>query len=110
LKKTKTTPKYAHPAPRELALSTVLQALAEPGRLEIVRAIAASPTGELACNEIPLDLSKATRSHHFSVLRDAGIIFTRVDGTRSMTCVRQTLLNERFPGLLDLVLAPRRPK
>jgi hypothetical protein len=60
----------------------------------------------LSCNEIPLDVAKATRSHHFDVLRDAGVIFTRCEGTKCMTSVRRKELNKRFPGLLKLIWPP----
>jgi DNA-binding transcriptional ArsR family regulator len=70
-----------------------------------VRALA--ERGELACNEIALDVSKATRSHHFDVLRDAGLIYTRTEGTKCMTSIRETELSKRFPGLLKLVLAAK---
>ena len=82
-----------------------MQALADPCRVAIVRTLLTKPGGELACNEIPLDVSKATRSHHFDVLREAGLIFTRCEGTKCMTSLRRKELNRRFPGLLRLVAA-----
>jgi DNA-binding transcriptional ArsR family regulator len=54
---------YSHPVLRDVALADVMQALSDPCRIAIVRALA--ERGELACNEIALDVSKATRSHHF---------------------------------------------
>src|SRR5258708_31935525 len=89
IKSVKRSKIYSHPELKDIALSDILHALSDPCRINIVRAIAGSKTGELSCNEIPLNLSKATRSHHFSVLREAGVIFTRVEGTRSMTCLRK---------------------
>ena len=94
---------YAHPQVRTLKLAGVMHALSDPVRLAIVRALLASPEGEMACNEIPLKVVKATRSHHFTVLREAGLIFTRTDGTKCMTSVRVKEMQQRFPGLLDLV-------
>jgi DNA-binding transcriptional ArsR family regulator len=66
---------YLHPSLNQVELPTVMQALSDPCRIAIIRALADG--GELACNEIELDVSKATRSHHFDVLRAAGLIFTR---------------------------------
>jgi DNA-binding transcriptional ArsR family regulator len=94
---------YSHPSLNHVELATVMQALSDPCRIAIVRALADGR--ELACNEIPLDLSKATRSHHFDVLRAAGLILTRTEGTKCMTSLRKTELDKRFPGLLKLVLA-----
>jgi DNA-binding transcriptional ArsR family regulator len=55
-----------------------------------------------------LDVSKATRSHHFDVLRDAGLISTRTEGTKCMTSLRRAELDKRFPGLLRLIANSRR--
>jgi DNA-binding transcriptional ArsR family regulator len=93
---------YTHPSLDDISLTEVMQALSDPCRVSIVRALLAEER-ELACNEIPLDVAKATRSHHFDVLRDAGIIFTRCEGTKCMSSVRRKELNKRFPGLLKLI-------
>ena len=96
---------YIHPSMRDVSLAMVMQALSDPCRIAIVRALGAG--GELACNEIALDVSKATRSHHFDVLRGAGLIFTRTEGTKCMTSLRVEELNRRFPGLVNLILADK---
>jgi DNA-binding transcriptional ArsR family regulator len=81
----------------------VMQALADDARLEIVRALAAE--GERVCGSFDLGLSKATRSHHFRVLREAGLTHTRVEGTTRHVSLRREELEARFPGLLEAVLA-----
>lgn len=96
---------YHHPSLEMIPLAAVMQALSDPCRLTIVRALLRKVSCELACSEIPLDVSKATRSHHFDVLRDAGVIFTRCEGTKCMTSLRKKEFNKRFPGLLKLVAA-----
>jgi DNA-binding transcriptional ArsR family regulator len=96
---------YSHPVLKEVALADVMQALSDSCRIAILRALA--ERGELACNEIELDVSKATRSHHFDVLRAAGLIYTRTEGTKCMTSIREAELNRRFPGLLKLVLTAK---
>ena len=95
---------YTHPSLDDVSLMAVMQALSDPCRVSIVLALLAEEERELACNEISLDVAKATRSHHFDVLREAGIIFTRCEGTRCMSSVRRRELNKRFPGLLKLIL------
>jgi DNA-binding transcriptional ArsR family regulator len=92
---------YSHPPLNRVDLATVMQALSDPCRIAIIRALADGR--ELACNEITLDVSKATRSHHFDVLREAGLIFTRTEGTRCMTSLRKAELDKQFPGLLKLI-------
>lgn len=88
---------------RDISLETVLQALSDPCRVAIVRALLRAKGRALACNEVRLDVSKATRSHHFEVLRAAGIITTKVEGTKRLTSLRRKEFNQRFPGLLKLV-------
>lgn len=86
-----------------IELSVVLQALADEQRLTIVRELAAQ--GEAACGSIDLCVGKATRSHHFKVLRESGLTRTRTEGTRRWVSLRRDDLDARFPGLLDALLA-----
>jgi len=90
---------------KDLELHAVMQALSDPCRMSIVRQLLQSKGRALACNEVNLDVVKATRSHHFEVLRAGGYIFTQMEGTKCMTSARQAELNKRFPGLLKLVSA-----
>ena len=94
---------YSHPAMKDLELHVVMQALSDPCRIAIVRQLLQSRGRALACNEVQLEVTKATRSHHFEVLRAAGIIFTVMEGTKCMTSLRRTELDKRFPGLLKLL-------
>jgi len=60
----------------------VLQALADPTRLSIVRQMGAEPDAVCACDFIECcDVSQPTISHHLRVLRDAGVVVTRREGT-----------------------------
>ncbi|WP_228430601.1 ArsR/SmtB family transcription factor [Baekduia soli] len=94
------------PETAELDLTRVLQALGDPVRLHIVRVLATG--GERACGTVQLEVGKATRSHHFRVLREAGITRTRVEGTHRFVSLRRDDVESRFPGLLDAVLVPQR--
>jgi DNA-binding transcriptional ArsR family regulator len=85
-----------------ITLSGLMAALSDPVRVEIVRGLAAC--GEAACGTFDLGVSKATRSHHLRVLREAGVTRTRADGTRRIISLRRDDLDARFPGLLDVVL------
>jgi DNA-binding transcriptional ArsR family regulator len=86
----------------ELELSKVLEALADPVRLQIVAALAA---GERACGSFPLPVGDPTRSHHLRILREAGVTRTRLSGTQRLVSLRRDELERRFQGLLDSVLA-----
>lgn len=96
-------PDHVDPDVSELELPAVLHALSDPQRLKIVRALAASESA-LACGSFALDVSKSTRTHHFRVLREAGIIEQRREGTSKLSTLRRADLEVRFPGLLDAVL------
>jgi DNA-binding transcriptional ArsR family regulator len=83
---------------------TVLDALADPVRLEIVRQLAGCGTGELSCGQIELPVGKSTTSHHLKVLSAAGVVASRGEGTRKYISLRRAALDRRFPGLIDSVL------
>jgi len=93
-----------HPDRENLDLVTVLRALADPTRLEIVRILAADPTREIACGSFGVEASKQNLSHHFRVLRAAGIARSRDEGRNRFTSLRLEDLNARFPGLLASVM------
>jgi DNA-binding transcriptional ArsR family regulator len=93
-----------HPSLSRVTLPGVLHALSDPVRVGIVRRLLeAEEGGEFACNEFPMKLSKATRSHHFQILREAGLIRTRVEGTKCMNSLRRSEVQKRFPGLLAMI-------
>ena len=96
-------PELDQPTAAEIELTSVLQALGDPVRLQIVRELAAAG-GERTCGTFELGISKATRSHHFRVLREAGLTHTRVEGTHRHVSLRRDDLETRFPGLLGAVL------
>lgn len=86
-----------------VSLATVMAALGDDVRLRIVQCLAEQ--GESRCGTLDLGVSKATRSHHFKVLRESGVTHTRVEGTRRFVTLRRDELQQRFPGLLDALLA-----
>ena len=93
-----------HPARREIEVSAVLHALSDPARLEIVRRLAAA---DCNCGKFELGLSKATLSHHFRVLRESGVVWTRPEGRKRVLSLRVEDLEAQCPGLLDAVLAAK---
>jgi DNA-binding transcriptional ArsR family regulator len=92
----------AHPAREEIQLAGVLHALSDPMRLRIVAALAIED--RRTCKSFELPVSKSTCTHHFRVLREAGVIRQRVEGTTRLNSLRREDLDARFPGLLDSVL------
>jgi DNA-binding transcriptional ArsR family regulator len=96
-----------HPPAETLELTGVLHALSDPVRLEIVRTLAADGGCECRCGAFELPVTKSTRTHHFRVLRESGVIEQRADGTALVNRLRREELDSRFPGLLESVLSAR---
>jgi DNA-binding transcriptional ArsR family regulator len=95
------------PSAADFELPRVLAALADRHRLVTVQLIARN--GESWCSRVMQDagfeMSKSTFSHHLRILREAGIVTTRIQGTKSYMCLRKDDLDARFPGLIDSILA-----
>lgn len=93
------------PSVDDIDLVTVLRALGDPVRLEMLREMAAE-TGPKSCTAdgYDVDVKAATLSHHFRVLREAGVTTTFVEGRNRWVEIRRADLDTRFPGLLDSVL------
>ncbi|WP_017586370.1 ArsR/SmtB family transcription factor [Nocardiopsis ganjiahuensis] len=92
-----------HPEAGQIQLEAVLSALADPIRLRIVHDLSQGHE-DMACIAFELPVSKSTSTHHFRVLREAGIIRQYYEGTSRMSRLREQDLQERFPGLLAAVL------
>jgi DNA-binding transcriptional ArsR family regulator len=91
-----------HPDLADVTLAAAMAALGDEVRLTIVRVL--EEGGERVCGTFELGVSKATRSHHLKVLREAGVTRTRVAGTQRFVSLRRDEFDARFPGLLDAVL------
>lgn len=82
---------------------TVMRALADPVRLDLVRQLRCSEE-PIACGRFETHVAKNTLSHHFKTLREAGVIMTYQQGGRSFNVLQEAALDEAFPGLLDAIL------
>ena len=96
------TEEIAHPRREEIELAAVLHALSDPVRLKIVAELASD--GEHTCGSFDVPVTKSTCTHHFKVLREAGVIHQRQEGTARLNSLRRDDLEARFPGLLDTIL------
>src|SRR5438270_828268 len=100
--------RFIHPNLNDVPLASVLHALSDPMRLEIVRRLSCDLDGKgggLACNcAAPEELPRATMSNHFTMLRNAGLIESRKDGTKVVNRLRRDEIEARFPGLLGAIL------
>lgn len=97
----------SHPPRKGITLTGVLYALSDPVRLSIVKHLAED--NEKPCGTFCLPVAKSTASHHFRVLREAGIIQMRSEKTQYINSLRREDLDSRFPGLLDSVLRASGP-
>ncbi|MEU9996975.1 ArsR family transcriptional regulator [Streptomyces sp. NPDC050848] len=98
----RTAPEHTHPD--EVLVETALAALADPVRLTLVRELADSAEWSRSCGSFDVPVGKAALSHHFSVLRGAGLVEQRDEGARRVNRLRRAEFDARFPGLLALVL------
>ncbi len=93
-----------HPPKEDISLFTILYALSEPLRFSIIEQLINGE--ELTCGTFKFSSSrgKSTMTHHFKVLRDAGLIQTRIDGREHYTSLRKEDIDQRFPGLLNALM------
>ena len=95
-----------HPTSEDLSLPHILYALGDPLRLRIVGQLAALDES-ISCGDIQVvhEVPKSTGSHHFKVLREAGVLSQRVVGTMRLNSLRRDDLDRCFPGLIDAVIS-----
>lgn len=96
---------FIHPATDDITLEGVLEALADPMRRRILKSLL-KKEGCMSCAEAAPcpEMAKSTLSHHFRVLREAGLIRTSKKGVEHQNIVRVEDVESRLPGLLKLVL------
>lgn len=100
---------FVHPPTEALRLESVLYALADPVRLEIVRRLLGGNCALNCSSAAPQHLPKSTQSHHFQILREAGLIRSERRGTEVVNTLRVDDVNERFPGVICAILKAATP-
>ncbi|MFD3460704.1 ArsR/SmtB family transcription factor [Nocardia fluminea] len=85
------------------ALSTVLGALHDPVRLEMVRRLsnAAAP---VRCAALYDAINKSTATHHFKILREAGLIERLTIDGQTFQNLRADAIEHALPGLLPSIV------
>jgi DNA-binding transcriptional ArsR family regulator len=88
------------------SLQEVLAALSDPVRLEMAQRMYAegAPT---PCAQLYDDVSKSTASHHFKILREAGVTNRSVIGGQTHQELRLADVEAVYPGVLSSILAAR---
>jgi DNA-binding transcriptional ArsR family regulator len=93
---------FYHPQAADITLAGVFYALGDPIRLQIVRQLAQAE--ELTCSDFDYAVAKSTMSHHFKILREAGLVRTRKAGTQHINALRTDDLDRLYPGLLAVII------
>ncbi|MGW9132235.1 ArsR/SmtB family transcription factor [Streptomyces sp. NPDC055681] len=88
----------------QVTLQQVLDALVDPVRRLVVSQLVRAGE-DLSCGTFEAPVSLSTLTHHFNVLREAGVIRQYYVGTAKMNTLRSDEMEKRFPGLLSAVIA-----
>ncbi|RDI64909.1 ArsR/SmtB family transcription factor [Nocardia pseudobrasiliensis] len=85
------------------SVQTVLSALQDPVRLEMVRRL--SNAGEpMRCGLLYDTINKSTATHHLKTLREAGITERIVADGHTYARLRTEEVDREIPGLLDAIV------
>ncbi len=95
---------FLHPALGDVTLESVLYALADPVRLSIVCKLTSGNCPMNCSSAAPDKLPKSTQSHHYQVLREAGLIRSERRGTEVVNTLRCAEINAKFPGVIPAIL------
>lgn len=93
------------PARDEIDLSVVFSTLSDPLRRTAIAILATLPDcTERNCASFGFPVAKASLTHHFKILREAGLISQIDYGNRRASSLRRDDIESRFPGLLALLI------
>ncbi|MEV8515078.1 ArsR family transcriptional regulator [Dactylosporangium sp. NPDC051484] len=87
-----------------VTMVNVLRAVADPIRLRIVQTLADGEQHAKCGTHWDFGVHKSTMTHHFRILRQAGLTRTTVTGRTHTIVLRRDELNVRFPGLIDALI------
>lgn len=81
--------------------TSAYKAIAHPIRRDILKRLRSGPktAGDLA---LQYEISKPSLSSHFSILKEADLVFTRRDGNHIYYNLNLTVANEVLSALMDL--------
>lgn len=96
----------------EVTLEGILYALSDPVRLQIARKLTAQGCPLNCQSAAPPAMAKSSISHHYQILREAGLIRSERRGVQVVNSMRCDELSKRFPGLLKAIFeaADAKPK
>src|SRR3954449_8910546 len=84
-----------------MGINEVFKALSDPTRREILRMLS---HGERTAGELaePFDMTKPSISHHFAVLKEAGLVRSRREGQQIVYSLDTTVVEDVLTRLWDL--------
>jgi DNA-binding transcriptional ArsR family regulator len=97
-----------HPAIEDVTVEGILHALSDPVRVAIYARIAGADCVQTCSNFLEMSertIPKSTLSHHFKILREAGLIRGERHGVEMHNTSRCDEINQRFPGLLPAIIS-----
>lgn len=98
---------FVHPSIDDLRLETLLYALGDKIRLRIIANLYREKKHPLICAVATQgieNLSPSTRSYHFRILREGGIIRSEKKGKECYNQLRIDELESKFPGVVKAIL------
>jgi DNA-binding transcriptional ArsR family regulator len=95
------------PDREQIELARVMESLSDPTRLAIVAFLASlqDEMPEARCGAFTAFGSKQNLTYHLAKLREAGVTRARPVGTSRYISLRREDLDQRFPGMLDSIIA-----
>ncbi len=97
------TEQSSYPTHPVASVQHVLAAIHDPVRLEIVRRLHNAGTA-LQCGALYAGINKSTATHHFKILREAGLTERLVIDGLTYQKLRRDQVEAAIPGLLDSVV------
>jgi len=90
-------------------MNQVFKALADPSRREILRLLG---RGEMTAGQLAerFEMTKPSMSHHFSVLKEAGLIRSRREGQQIWYSLNTTVVQDVLAWAVDLMEATARKR
>jgi ArsR family transcriptional regulator len=84
-------------------INDAFKALADPTRRQVLALL--RKAGELSAGDLAkqFDMTKPTMSHHFAVLKDAGLVKSRREGQQIFYSLNTTVVEDVVALFLDLV-------
>lgn len=90
-------------------MNEIFKALSDPSRREILRLLG---EGEMTAGDLAVkfDMTKPTMSHHFAVLKEAGLIRSRREGTNIVYSLNTTVMQDVMSWAMEMLKGPGKEK